>query len=181
MSYTIQTPRLGLRNWTLADLPILAALNADPEVMRYFPSTQTEEETLGFIQRAQKQFEEHRFTYFAADRLDTGALIGFIGLAPQTYESPYTPAVDIGWRLAQEHWGNGFATEGAKACLEYGFKTIGLEEIIAVAMASNLPSIHVMKKIGMERVGEFDHPALEGRPEMGRCVCYKKKEISNIQ
>jgi len=172
MNPIIRTPRLAIRNWTLADLPAMAAINANPEVMRYFPATQTEEETKGFIQRAQKSYEEHGYTYFAVDHLVDQKMIGFIGLAYQKYESPFTPATDIGWRLDPAYWGRGLATEGAKASLKYGLEELKLSKIISVAVKQNLPSIKVMEKIGLGKIGEFKHPLLKEYPALQTCVAY---------
>ncbi|PZF73615.1 N-acetyltransferase [Taibaiella soli] len=150
----------------------MAAINADPEVMRFFPATQTEEQTQSFIDRARKQYEAKSFTYFAADRLDTGTFIGFIGLSEQTYDADFTPCIDIGWRLAKEHWHHGFATEGAKRCLEYAFQDLKLSQVVATAPAINLPSIHVITKIGMSLVKHFKHPMLKGDEQLEDCVLY---------
>ena len=150
----------------------MAAINANAEVMRFFPSTQTKEETKGFIQRAQKSYEERGYTYFAVDHLADQKMIGFIGLAYQKYESPFTPATDIGWRLDPAYWGRGLATEGAKASLEYGLKELKLPQIIAVAVEQNLPSIRVMEKIGLKKIGNFKHPMLKEYPALEACVAY---------
>ena len=99
-------------------------------------------------------------------------MIGFIGLAYQKYESPFTPAIDIGWRLDPGYWGRGLATEGAKASLEYGLKELKLPQIIAVAVEQNLPSIRVMEKIGLKKVGKFKHPKLKEYPDLEACVAY---------
>jgi len=155
----------------------MAAINANPEVMRYFPSTQTEEETKGFIQRAQKSYEVHGYTYFAVDHLVDHKMIGFIGLAYQKYDSPFTPATDIGWRLDPAYWGRGLATEGAIASLEYGLEELKLSKIISVAVQENLPSIKVMEKIGLKKMGEFEHPLLKDYPRLDTCVAYGIEQI----
>jgi len=151
----------------------MAAINANLEAMRFFPSTQTKEETKGFIQRAQKSYEERGYTYFAVDYIADKKMIGFIGLAYQKYESPFTPATDIGWRLDPAYWGRGLATEGAKASLEYGLKELKLPQIIAVAVEQNIPSIRVMEKIGLKKVGNFKHPMLKEYPNLETCVAYR--------
>ena len=96
----------------------------------------------------------------------------------QNYKSDFTPNVDIGWRLRKSFWKKGYATEGAKKCIEYGFKSLGLEKIISVCPEKNSKSKNVMKKIGMNKVGEFNHPKLKDYPELEKCVCY---EINNIR
>jgi len=171
--YIFTTERLGFRNWKASDLDQMAHLNADPEVMKYFPSTVDRSHTKAYIERMQKQFDEKQYCYFAVERLDQKVFIGFIGLSYQTYDAPFTPCVDIGWRLAQEHWGKGFATEGAKACLNYAFNDMGIKTIFSVASIANKPSTNVMKKIGMVYDQSFDHPALVDTPELNPCVVYK--------
>ena len=175
-TYIFQTPRLGLRNWRDADLAPMAAINADPRVMEFFPSTQTEAQTLDFIRRMQVEFAEKGFCYFAVDRLDTGEMIGFIGLHVQTFEAAFTPCIDIGWRLSPSAWGLGFATEGARACLHYAFTQLQLKKIVALAPLINQRSIHVMEKLGMHKIGTFSHPVLKANPELEECGLY---EIGN--
>ena len=154
------------------DLPAMAAINANPEVMRHFPSTQTEAETKAFIERAQKSYEKHGYTYFAVDHLKDKKMIGFIGLAYQKYESRFTPATDIGWRLDPAYWGRGLATEGAQAALGFGLQVLKLPKIISVAVRANKPSIKVMEKIGLKKLGNFQHPLLLDYPELKSCVAY---------
>ncbi len=174
--YTISTPRLGIRNWQDSDIVPMAALNQDEKVMEFFPSTQSLDRTENFIRRMQAQFDKTGYCYYAVDRLDTGTFIGFIGMMYQDYESIFTPAVDIGWRLNRASWGNGFATEGAKACLTYGFETLGLKEIYSVASVINVKSERVMQKIGMEQIDTFDHPKLLDFDHLKTCVLYRKRK-----
>lgn len=171
-NYLFTSERLGFRNWQDSDLDAFAAMNADADVMEFFPNTLTHESSQKLMQRLSQEFEEKGYTYFAVDTLDAGECIGFIGLVYQTYEAPFTPCVDIGWRLAKSFWGKGYATEGAKRCLKYAFKTLNLEEIYAVATAINLPSIHIMEKIGMEQAGTFIHPKLTDNKRLRDCVYY---------
>lgn len=169
----LTTPRLLLRPWRKTDLPAMAAINADERVMEYFPSTQTEEETKGFIGRSQAHQEKHGYCYFAAETRADNRLIGFIGLAYQTYEADFTPCTDIGWRLHPDVWGQGLATEGAKACLDFAFGELGLDQVVSVAVKQNAPSIRVMEKIGMHYDSDFDHPALVESPRLSKCVLYR--------
>lgn len=170
--YQFISERLGFRTWREADLQPLAALNADPEVMRFFPSTQDEDRTRRFMTTQNNQFSSRGHCYFAVDRLSDKTFIGFIGLALQKYEAPFTPCVDIGWRLAKQYWNNGYATEGAKRCLEYGFEVIELDTVYSIASEVNTPSIHVMKKIGMKYQYNFDHPALVKSKSLNPCAVY---------
>ena len=172
MQYTIQTERLGLRNWHEGDIIKMATINADPAVMEHFPKVQNLQETEGLVMRMQEQFAKTGYCYFAAERLKDKAFLGFIGLMYQDYEADFTPCIDIGWRLAQQHWGKGYATEGAKACLKFAFQELSLPQIYSVASKSNIPSINVMKKIGMQHQYDFEHPKLVDYPAIKNCVLY---------
>ncbi|MDO5968603.1 GNAT family N-acetyltransferase [Flavivirga aquimarina] len=170
--YIFKSERLGFRNWTKTDLTEFAKINMDLDVMEHFPKPLTEKETAEFIDRLKKHYTKNGFNYFATEILDSGELIGFIGLAFQDYKTDFTPAVDIGWRLKKSSWGKGYATEGAKKCLEFAFKELNLEKIISTCTEKNSKSENVMKKIGMEKIGEFKHPKLNEYPEYEKCICY---------
>lgn len=170
--YLFTSSRLGFRAWREADLPQMAAINADPEVMRFFPSVQSEAQTAEFIRLMQEEQEDMGFCYFAVDLLETGAFIGFIGLHEQLFESDFTPCVDIGWRLDRSAWGQGLATEGARRCLEYARDTLGLSQVVAMAPAINLPSIRVMEKAGLKPLLNFVHPKLATDVRLRDCVLY---------
>ena len=176
VNYIFQSPRLGFRNWSEDDIAPFAELNADPEVMTYFPRPLTLDESRNSVQRFQKYYTDYGYTFYAVDRLDTAEFIGFIGMMYQTFESFFTPCVEIGWRLKCSVWGKGFATEGAKACLNYGFDTLGFSEIYSITAIPNLRSEKVMQRIGMERIGEFDHPGLENGHPLERHVIYRIKK-----
>lgn len=171
-NYIISTQRLGLRNWKDSDLKPYASLCKDPEVMQYFPKIATLEDVTAQVHRFKNHFKTHGYTYFAAEILETQEFIGFIGMAWQDWESPYTPNTDIGWRLKKSAWGKGYATEGAKACIENAHKLFGLKKIISVASIKNSNSIKIMKKIGMQEVGIFEHPKLLGHPHLNPCLAY---------
>lgn len=175
MPHLFTSERLGFRNWEEKDIPKMAAISGDPEVMRFFPATATEEQTRQFIVRMQTDFEERGHCYFAVDRLDTNEMIGFIGLMYQDYEVDFTPCVDIGWRLKKSAWRQGFATEGAKACLDFAFRKLDLKSVVAVATCVNIPSEAVMQKIGMQKVKEFVHPRLIQDERLKDCVLYEIK------
>ena len=172
-SYLFESARLGFRNWHEQDLEAMAAINADPTVMQFFPGTQDKTATVDFISRMQKLFDKKGYTYFACELLGASELIGFIGLADQDFRSPWTPFTDIGWRLDKKYWGLGLATEGARAVLQFAYSKTDLNEIYAVAPRINQPSIHVMEKIGMTRIGQFAHPKLVDFPELEHCWVYK--------
>lgn len=170
--YLFESERLGFRNWIKADLDEFARINADFEVMEYFPKILTKKETAEFMARLGNHFTEKGYSYFATEILKTGEFIGFIGLTFQDYKTNFTPAVDIGWRLKRNAWGKGYATEGAKKCLEFGFRELNLDEIISTCTKKNFQSENVMKKLGMKKIGEFNHPKLLNFPGLKKCICY---------
>jgi len=171
--YLFQSSRLGFRTWNDTDLDELSRMNADVDVMRFFPSVQTREQSIAFIDRMQQHHEKYGFCYFAVEELSSGHLIGFIGANNQDFEAPFTPCVDLGWRLLPDFWGNGYAHEGANAVLVF-LEKFDLKEVYAVAPNANVPSIKVMERIGMTRRGEFRHPALVDSPDLVDCVYYSK-------
>jgi len=170
--YLFKSERLGFRNWTEKDIPDMAKINADSKVMEFFPSLPNKEETEQFVDRMVHQFSENGFCYFAVDKLENIEFIGFIGIAAQIFESEFTPCVDIGWRLAQKEWGKGYASEGAKQCLEFAFNEVNLNEVISICTENNSRSEKVMKKIGMKKIGEFVHPKLKDHSKYRNCICY---------
>lgn len=174
MEYLFTSKRLGFRNWHDADVAVMAMINADPEVMQYFPSIKTYAETADFVKRMQKEYTDKGYCYFAVETLADKKLIGFVGISEQTFESDFTPFTDIGWRLAKSAWGNGYATEGAKQCLEYAFDVLNIYEVNAIAPVVNLPSISVMKKIGMKEIIDFEHPLLIDNIRLKKCLLYRK-------
>jgi len=173
MDYLITTERLGLREWQAADLESLAELCADPEVMRYFPETLSFEQSKSLFDRLQKCYLDHDFTYFVVELKENREFIGFAGMLDQTYEAPFTPCIDIGWRLKKAFWGNGYATEAASACLDFAFQKKNLNEIYSVCPSKNIASESIMTKIGMKYEGSFKHPALKNYPELEECSIYK--------
>jgi len=171
--YIFTSERLGFRQWRTDDLEEFAKLNADEAVMEHFPSTLSESEVVEFIVKLKEHYETNGFTYYATEILETNEFIGMIGLASQKYVTDYTPAIDIGWRLKQSAWGKGYATEGAKRCLEYAFNDLGIEKVISVCVTQNFKSEKVMKKIGMTKIGSFDHPEMKDNPGYERHHCYE--------
>lgn len=164
---TIRTPRLLLRDWRDEDLAPFAALNADPEVMAFFPRPLDRAESDAAVARIRDHFARHGFGLWAVEAPGVADFIGFVGLAVPRFEAHFTPCVEIGWRLAREHWGRGYATEAARAVLAFGFQDLALDEIVSFTSAVNPRSRAVMERIGMTRApgDDFDHPALpEGHP-----------------
>jgi RimJ/RimL family protein N-acetyltransferase len=171
----IETERLLLRPWCDTDREPFHRLNADPRVMEFFPAIPTREQSDALVARCQQHFDLHGFTFFAAELRETGDLIGFIGIFHTPFEAHFTPCVEIGWRLAFEHWNRGLATEGARAVLRYGFEQLRLAEIVALTAPDNVRSRRVMEKLGMTRnpADDFDHPRIpEGHPQR-RHVLYR--------
>ena len=169
----IDTPRLTLRGWKLADEAPYIALNGDKQVMEFFPSVATGVETIAQIKRFKDHIDRHGYGFFAVARKDNGQFIGFTGLSHPRFEADFTPCVEIGWRLSRENWGLGFATEAAFACLDYGFNFLGIDEIYSFTSVHNLRSENVMKKIGMVKQGYFEHPSMEDGHVLKRHVLYK--------
>ena len=172
---SLRTERLLLRRWRDEDREPFAAMNADPRVMEFFPSTLTREESDRSADRIEHGFQQHGFSFFAVELPGTAPFIGFIGLAVPSFDAPFMPCVEIGWRLACAHWNRGYATEGARAALEYGFDQLGLPQIVAFTVAANVRSRRVMEKLGMtyNAADDFDHPRIaEGHP-LRRHVLYR--------
>lgn len=142
-------------------------MGADHRVMHYFERTQTRDEVEAMVARMRAHLAEHGFGFLAAEIPGEAAFAGVIGLAHLRYEAHFTPAVEIGWRLAPGYWGRGLATEGARALLADAFVRCGLEHVVAVAVEQNRASLAVMERLGMTRdpAGDFDHPMVpEGHP-----------------
>ena len=171
----LRTNRLVLRRWLSDDLPLLAAINSDPDVMEHFPELLDEAETTRFIEDLEAHFEQHGFGLWALQHRLTGEVIGFAGLSVPTFEAHFTPAVEVGWRLAKHHWGNGYVTEAARAALAYGFETADLEEIVSMAVTANIRSTKVMERLGMtsDPEDDFDHPRLAEDSPLRRHVLYR--------
>lgn len=171
----IDTPRLRLRGWTEADLAPFAAMNADPRVTQFLPSVLSRAESDTLVARIQDGFRRHGFGWWAVEVVSSQQFAGFVGLHVPAFEAPFTPCVEIGWRLAAEHWGHGYATEGASAALGHGFGPRALGEIVSFTVPANLRSRAVMERLGMTRdPGEdFDHPRLPAGHPLRRHVLYR--------
>lgn len=167
-----ETPRLRLVAWQECHIAPFAAMNADPAVMQYFPATLTEEQTRAGVEIWRTQFAERGWSNWAVELKRTGEFIGFVGLSSPRRQLPFSPCVEVGWRLARRFWGHGYATEAAKASLAVGFGQLGLSEIVSFTSLTNLPSRAVMERIGMRDTGrDFEHPAVpEGSPLRLHCL-----------
>ena len=176
----IKTERLVLRPWQDSDLKPFAQLNADPRVREYFPSLLTPHESDRTVKLFSEHIERYGWGFWAASLIDTNEFIGFIGLEDvpmQVLPFLTSPTVEIGWRLATNYWGKGYATEGARAALRYGFDKIKLPEIVSFTVVNNQRSRHVMEKIGMHHdpKDDFDHPRVPGGHPLQRHVLYRLK------
>jgi RimJ/RimL family protein N-acetyltransferase len=161
----IQTARLRLRRWRPDDRPAFARLNADPRVMEHFPSVLTREASDALADLIDLHFERHGYGLWAVEIPGTAPFAGFIGLSVPAFAAPFTPCVEIGWRLAAGHWGCGYAVEGARAVLACAFDTLDLDEVVSFTVPANVRSRRVMERIGMSHdpADDFDHPAGAGR------------------
>lgn len=173
----LQTERLTLRRWQESDREPFARLNADPQVMRYFLRPLSREESDAFVDRIEARFEELGYGLWAVERRADGVFLGFTGLARQSFEAPFTPCVEVGWRLARFAWGNGYATEAAREALRFGFEVAELDEIVSFTSPVNVASMRVMEKIGMHRdaADDFDYPNMPVGHPLRRHVLYRLK------
>ena len=172
---SIETARLVLRCWKAGDREPFARLNADPRVMRFFPSTLSRAESDEMAERIERGFSECGWGLYAAESRESGEFLGFIGLSVPGFVAHFTPCVEIGWRLAADSWNRGLATEGARAVAAHAFETLKIPELVSFTTESNLASRRVMEKIGMTRdpADDFDYPRLpEGHP-LRRHVLYR--------
>lgn len=171
----LETKRLLLRLWKESDIPAFAAINADPEVMKHFPSTKTSEETATGVANIGKHFEANQFGLWAVEHKESKQLIGFIGLQRVQFEEHFTPAVEVGWRLSKDFWGMGLAPEGAATAIQDFFERTEMNEIISMTTTTNTNSMRVMEKLGMTRKIEedFDHPAIPEGHLLRRHVLYR--------
>jgi ribosomal-protein-alanine N-acetyltransferase len=171
----LTTDRLRLRRWRDEDRAPFAALNADPDVMRYFPSTLTRAQSDAMVDAIEEDFAARGWGLWAVEVVGGAPFIGFVGLNVPGFEAAFTPCVEIGWRLAKEHWGHGYASEAAREVLRFGFEDAGLDEIVSFTSVENTPSQAVMTRIGMVRdpAEDFDHPRLAIGHWLRRHVLYR--------
>lgn len=169
------TERLLLRAWRDHDLEPFAALNADPVVMEHFPAPLTRRESDAFVDVVQERWREGGPSWWAVEEIDGAPFIGFVGLSEVRFDEHFTPAVEVGWRLAREHWGRGYAPEAARAAIDHGFDVLDLEEIVSFTVPANTRSRRVMEKLGMRHdpASDFVHPALGAEHPLGPHVLYR--------
>lgn len=171
----LRTERLILRRWRDEDRAPFATMNADPRVMEHFPAPLTEAESNAFVDRIEDHFDRHGWGLWVAEVVDGSPFIGYVGLWPATFAAHFTPAVEVGWRLAAEHWGHGYATEAARAAMTDGFDRLDIDEIVSMTSQTNLPSQRVMQRLGMQRdeADDFEHPNVPGGHRIRPHVLYR--------
>jgi len=171
----LRTDRLWLRRWQLEDREPFARLNSDPRVVEFLPRLLSREESDTLADRIEAHFQRHGFGLWVVEVPGITRFAGFVGLSIPRFEAVFTPCIEIGWRLDADHWNHGYATEGARAALAFGFRSLDLDEILSFTVPANVRSRRVMEKIGMTHTAsdDFDHPALpEGHP-LRRHVLYR--------
>jgi RimJ/RimL family protein N-acetyltransferase len=161
----IRTDRLIMRRWQDGDRPLFAAMNADLEVMRYFPARYSRAESDASVDRIEQHFTDRGYGLWALEVAGSGQFIGFTGLAPMPPGTPGEGGLEIGWRLMASAWHRGYATEAARAAADVAFSGLGLPELWSVTAVVNEPSIAVMQRLGMTEHSRFEHPKVpDGHP-----------------
>jgi len=163
-----------MRQWQQSDLLPFAELNADPVVMEYFPGTLTANESDALAQKIQAFLVEHGWGLWALEEKQSHRFMGFVGLSIPSVNLPFSPCVEIGWRLAQDFWGNGYATEAALASLNKAFEQLQLDEVVSFTSAINQRSRAVMERIHMiDTQQNFEHPSVAPNNPLREHVLYK--------
>jgi RimJ/RimL family protein N-acetyltransferase len=175
VAIALRTSRLLLREWRDGDCEPFAAISADPEVMAMLPPLPDRAASDAWIERMRAHLDQHGFAYWAVELPEKAELIGAIGLSRVRFPAPFTPAVEIGWRLARAHWGKGYAFEAAQATIEDGFFRLALDEIVAFTVPANQRSWRVMERLGMMRdpADDFDFPSFPEDHPRRRHVLYR--------
>jgi ribosomal-protein-alanine N-acetyltransferase len=179
VTVSLPTARLLLRPWRDADVAAFARLSADPAVIEFLRPLPDRASAEAWVARMRGHWRRHGFGQWVVEIPGEADFVGVVGLAWVAYEAHFTPAVEIAWRLDRAHWGRGYATEAARAALDYGFGKLGLDEIVAVTVPVNWRSRRVMERLGMSRAPEedFDHPRLPDGP-LKRHVLYRRHRPS---
>jgi RimJ/RimL family protein N-acetyltransferase len=171
----LRTRRTLLRQWKDSDLPAWIAMNADPQVRRHFPALLTEEEACGEAQRVRDAISQRGWGIWALEIPGVLPFAGLVGLHVTSFDAPFVPAVELGWRLPQAAWGQGYASEAAAAAVEFAFDTLELPQVVAFTIPANTASRRVMERLGMrhDAADDFDHPKVEPGHPMRRHVLYR--------
>ncbi len=155
---TIRTDRLLMRRWLESDREPFAALNTDPDTMRFFPATLDRPASDAFVDLIESRFEQQGYGLWALEVTDTGQFIGFTGLNSMPDDVPGAGGTEVGWRLARRALHRGYATEAARAALDVAFGGVGMKEIWSMTAVINEPSLAVMRRLGLTEIARFDHP-----------------------
>jgi len=176
----IETSRLCLRRWSEQDLPAFAAMNADARVMEFLPKVLGRAESDAFAVRIREHFDRHGFGLWVVEVTGGIPFAGFVGLSVPGFEAHFTPCVEVGWRLAYEQWGHGYATEAAAAAIDFGFAESGLDEIVSFTVPDNHRSRRVMERLGMTHspADDFDYPNLSEGHRLRRHVLYRLSRVA---
>jgi RimJ/RimL family protein N-acetyltransferase len=172
-----QTKRLVLRQWKDSDLEPFYQMSSDPIVMKYFPSILSRSESDAFVRKVSGLIESRGWGFWALEEKATSEFIGFTGIHVPIAELPFSPCVEIGWRLRHSSWAKGFAFEAAEKVLGFSFQNLGLDEIVSYTSVGNLRSRKVMERIGMKMNGEFDHPALPPASHLRRHILFRISKV----
>lgn len=178
MTNVIETERLYLRQWLPSDFAIFAEINADPEVMKYFPKLLSPKVSDIIANKCQQLIADQGWGLWAVGLKDgikaSDDFIGFVGLNKTHADMSFAPAVEIAWRLHKDYWGQGYATEAARASLAFAFSELALDEVVSFTAVINQPSQRVMQRIGMTDMQDnFYHPALNADHRLAEHVLYK--------
>lgn len=172
-SNELPTPHLLLRQWQPSDLEPFALMSSDADVMRYYPAPWSREQSDVFAQRVMRLIDERGWGFWAIEERASRQFIGFVGLHVPSHELPFSPCVEVGWRLAKPYWGLGYATEAAQSAISFGFQQLHLKELVAFTAITNLKSRAVMERLGMQFDSEFDHPQVSVQSVLRRHVLYR--------
>lgn len=174
----LRTERLLLRGWRDEDRGPFAALNADPEVMAHFPATLDRGESDALADRIAARMTASGYGLWAVEVPGVAPFVGWVGLAPIPFEAHFTPALEVGWRLARAHWGAGYATEAARAAVEFAFTDLGVDEVVSITVPANHRSRAVMQRIGLSHdpADDFDHPGFGPGHPLRRHVLYRGRD-----
>ncbi len=171
-NYLFKSKRIGFRKWNDSDRLPFSEMNSDPAVMEFFPALLSPEESDNFYNRIQDHFREFGFGLYAVDILGSSTFVGYVGFQKTRFDASFTPCFEIGWRLAPLVWGKGIATEAGLRCLDYGFFELELKKICSFTAVANTRAQRVIEKIGMSKIGEFEHPKLEEENWLRKHVLY---------
>jgi RimJ/RimL family protein N-acetyltransferase len=172
---TIETPRLLLRHWKDSDIEPWVAMNADPRVTEFFSSTYTRAISEAAAMLRRRELDDLGYGWWVVEVRGGAPFAGVVVLGDVPFEAHFTPAREVGWRFAPEHWGNGYATEGARGALDHAFAALGWHEVVAMTAVQNLRSQRVMRRLGMTRdpADDFEHPKVEEGHPLRRHVLYR--------